>query len=81
MNNIEEAKLKRMISMALSDIVVDKSFKNHLRSRLLAGTKQEECEKAKPFFRRGELWFALATVFALGVIGYGLWLPSVMSFG
>lgn len=81
MGNIkEEAKLKRMVSMAVSDIIIDRSFKNELRTRLLAGAKPEACTVARPLFTRGELWFALASVIALGIIGYGLWLPTVLNF-
>ncbi len=80
-NNISEEQIGNLVAMGAGEAVIDPGFENNLRNLLVQRAIQPEVkQKAQPLFARAELWFAAGAVAALALIGYGLWLPTVLDF-
>ena len=80
-NNLSEEQTGRLVAMGAGEAVIDPGFESSLRNWLVQQTLKPEVKpRAQPIFARAELWFAVGAVAALALIGYGLWLPTVLDF-
>ncbi len=80
-NNLSEEQIGNLVAMGTCEAAIDPKFENNLRNWLLQQTLRPEVKpRTQPLFARAELWFAVGAVAALALIGYGLWLPTVLDF-